>query len=298
MASEVYVQRSMKWTSSFAAVLVAGLALTAASAASDPPRVTVIGDSVLTAVEWNATPLSIFQQGLDLQLDIGVCRTLEGISCPFEGRVVPTLLDVVASLGPRLGETVLVEAGYNDPAGEFAKRVEDAVDALLAAGVRRILWVNMREWQQQYIGMNETLAAAAARHPELTILDWEHLSHDHYSWFQGDGIHLRYDGAVAMATFLNASIKKALAPALAVGTATLPVAYVDQPYAAHLAATGGTAPYTWRLTSGPLPRGLHLLADGGLTGAPRRAGRVALVLQVADRYGTKAVGRETLVIKD
>jgi Putative Ig domain len=288
----------MGWISSFAAAVVAGLALLGSSAAAEQPRVTVIGDSVLTAVEWNATPLAIFERGLDLQLDIGVCRTLEGVSCPFEGRTVPTLLDVVKSLGPRLGKTVLIEAGYNDPPAEFAQRVEDSVDALLAAGVTRILWVNMREWQRQYIGMNQTLDAAAARHPQLTILDWESTSHDHYSWFQGDGIHLVYDGAVGMAIFLNASIKEALAPPLSISTTELPLAHLDRPYAARLVATGGNGPYSWRVTSGPLPRGLHLLVDGRITGEPRRAGRSEIVLQATDRYGTRVAGRATLTIKD
>src|SRR5260221_12763959 len=145
----------MMWISSFAAVLVTTLAMIGTSAASDPPHVTVIGDSVLTAVEWNAAPLSILEHGLDVQLDIGVCRTLEGVSCPYEGGNVPTLMDVVHTFGARLGTTVLVEVGYNDPATEFAQRVEDSINALLAAGVRRILWVDMRQWQQQYIGMNQ-----------------------------------------------------------------------------------------------------------------------------------------------
>ena len=262
---------AMVWISSFAATVLAALALIGTSAASDPPHVTVIGDSVLTAVEWNSTPLSLLEQGLDVQLEIGVCRTLEGISCPYEGGNVPTLLDVVNRLGPALGPTVLVEVGYNDPANEFAQRVEDSIDALLAAGVEHILWVNMREWQQQYIGMNQVLVAAAARHPQLTIVDWEGLSHDHYSWFQGDGIHLVYDGAVAMAGLLNASIKHALAPPLTIRSQQLPVARVGRPYAAHLAASGGLAPYKWCVTSGPLPRGLHLLANGQLTGRPHAA---------------------------
>ena len=66
----------MGWISSFAATFVAVLAVVAPSAAADAPRVTVIGDSVLTAVEWNATPRAILQQGLDVQWDVGVCRTL------------------------------------------------------------------------------------------------------------------------------------------------------------------------------------------------------------------------------
>ena len=286
----------MVWISSFGATVLASLALMGSSAASDPPHVTVIGDSVLTAVEWNNTPLSLLEQGLDVQLEIGVCRTLEGISCPYEGGNVPTLLDVVDRLGPQLGPTVLVEVGYNDPANQFAQRVEDSINALLAAGVQHILWVNMREWQQQYIGMNQVLLAAAARHPQLTIVDWERLSHDHYSWFQGDGIHLLYDGAVAMAGLLNTSIKHALAPPLTIRSLQLPVARVGRPYTAHLAATGGLAPYTWRVTSGPLPRGLHLLASGQLTGRPLRRGQLAVTLQAVDSYGVATIRRETLVI--
>jgi hypothetical protein len=297
----------MLWISSFVAALVAALAMIGTSAASEPPRVTVIGDSVLTAVEWNATPLSIFEQGLDLQLDIGVCRTLDGVSCPYEGGNVPTLMDVVKRLGPQLGTTVLVEVGYNDPAPEFAQRVEDSIDALVAAGVQRILWVNMREWQQQYIGMNQVLVAAAARHPQVTIVDWERDSHDHYSWFQGDGVHLVYDGAVAMATLLNTSIRQALAPprqplsrqaSLTIAATPLPVAHVGKPYTVRLSVEGGAAPYRWRLTSGPLPRGMHLLANGRLTGTPRRPGRLALVVQAADSRGANAVRRETLLIED
>ena len=293
----------MGWITSFAAALVAGLAMIGSSAAADPPPVTVIGDSVLTAVEWNETPLSILEQGLDVQLDVGVCRTLEGVSCPYEGGHVPTLMDEVNALGVRLGPTVLVEVGYNDPADEFAQRVEDTVDALLAAGVQRILWANMREWQQQYIGMNQTLADVAARHPQVTIIDWEGYSHDHYSWFQGDGIHLVYDGAVAMATLFNAAIKQALAPpppplpAVTIAATPLPVAHVGRPYSVRLAAVGGDAPYSWRLTSGPLPQGMHLLANGRITGTPRRPGRIALILQAADSEGAKAVRRASLVIE-
>jgi hypothetical protein len=296
-------------------LLVAFAAAVASGAAATPtaPPVTVIGDSVLTAVEWNEKPLGVFEQGLDLHLDIGVCRTLEGASCPFEGGRVPTLLDVVEANGLRLGPTVLVEVGYNDPAAEFAQRVEDSINALLAAGVQKIIWVDMRAWQQQYVGMNQTLQAAAARHPQLTVLDWEAYSHDHYSWFQGDGVHLVYDGAMAMAAFLNAGIKQALAPPaplaqpptvsaarapLQIVRRTLPVAWVGKHYATRLTAAGGRPPYRWRLTSGPLPRGLHLLANGQLTGTPRRPGKLVLTLQAADGDGRQAIRYETLVIRN
>jgi hypothetical protein len=56
--------------------------------------------------------------------------------------------------------------------------------------------------------------------------------------------------------------------ALAVTTASLPSATVGQPYDATVAASGGTAPYTW-LVSPNLPSGLSLNPNTGeITGTP------------------------------
>ncbi|MDX6475240.1 MAG: hypothetical protein QOH95_751, partial [Gaiellaceae bacterium] len=229
---------------------LAGLA-TGTAARGEPPQVTVIGDSVLTAVIWNDKPLATIQQGLDMRLDIGVCRRLAGVSCPYEGGNVPTLLDVVHGLGPNLGKVVLVEMGYNDDAATFAQNVEASIAALLRGGAQRILWANLRGFSQHWIDMNDVLDEAAHRHPELTIVDWDSYSSNRWSWFQGDGIHLVYEGAMAMATLFNSAIRQALAapatvaetPApLAVDTPALPAARVGHAYLARLVATGGSAP--------------------------------------------------------
>src|SRR4051794_36171993 len=126
----------------FALMLVA-LATPLAHAGSDPTtpepqRVTVIGDSVLTAVLWNGEPLQILERGRDVDMEVEVCRRLTGESCPFEGQVAPTLLDTVHALGPRLAPTVVVEVGYNDFQDTFAENVEQSVQALLANGAKRI----------------------------------------------------------------------------------------------------------------------------------------------------------------
>jgi Putative Ig domain len=277
---------------------VAALAL-GASAAPAPPHVTVIGDSVLTAVEWNDAPLAALQKGLDVYMDIGVCRTVAGVSCPYEGGRVPTLLDVIAGMGVRLGPTVLVEVGYNDDPATFGKNVDAAVQAMLRVGVQRILWVNMPASSQHWVDLDNALDTVAKHYGQMTIVDWDHFSHEHWSWFQGDGIHLVYPGAVAMAGLLNQALVQATAPPPAplrpVAT-QLPPAVVGKQYSTHLAAESGTAPYRWRSTSGALPRGLHLLADGTITGVPRRVARARLVLQVTDARGSVATVRETLVV--
>ena len=261
------------------------------------PRVTVIADSVLTAVSWNEAPLAVLGDGFDLSMAVGVCRKLTGVSCPYEGGTVETLVDLVARLGPALGPTVVVEVGYSDDPATFSASIEQSIGALLDAWVTRILWVNMHEWQQQYVGMNATLVAAAKSHPEMTVVDWNAYSRYHYSWFQSDGIHLVHDGAMAIATLLHQEILEALAPPLVVTTERLPTARVGIPYSTHLAASGGIGPYTWRLLSGPLPRGLRLLADGTVVGTPRRAGLLRLLFRVTDSGGHTATRSKTLVIR-
>jgi hypothetical protein len=59
---------------------------------------------------------------------------------------------------------------------------------------------------------------------------------------------------------------------------------VGTAYAATLAATGGTTPYTWSLTSGTLPAGLALNAStGAITGTPTAAANaIALTFTVTD----------------
>ena len=61
-----------------------------------------------------------------------------------------------------------------------------------------------------------------------------------------------------------------IAPAtLVITTTSLPDGQINVAYSTTLAATGGTTPYTWSLTSGTLPTGLSLNAStGAITGTP------------------------------
>ena len=54
--------------------------------------------------------------------------------------------------------------------------------------------------------------------------------------------------------------------ALLITTISLPNGQINTAYSAMLAATGGTTPYTWTLTSGTLPTGLNLNASTGTIG--------------------------------
>ena len=61
---------------------------------------------------------------------------------------------------------------------------------------------------------------------------------------------------------------EATAVPLQITTTSLPDATVGQPYSAQLAATGGTTPYKWKISSGTLPAGLTLSTSGLISGTP------------------------------
>jgi hypothetical protein len=61
------------------------------------------------------------------------------------------------------------------------------------------------------------------------------------------------------------------------------------PYSSQFVATGGTAPYTFAVTSGTLPKGLTLSKTGALTGTPTTAGTYSFSVTVTDSTTLKAV---------
>jgi hypothetical protein len=69
---------------------------------------------------------------------------------------------------------------------------------------------------------------------------------------------------------------------LIIATSGLPDATVGVVYSTSLAASGGTAPYSWAITSGSLPTGLSISPTGVITGTPSTSGGFAFTVRVAD----------------
>src|SRR5438552_14158754 len=110
---------------SIVAVALSGLFNANLGAASPKPRVSVISDSILTAVTWgDGSAQAALSEGLDMQIDAGVCRRLNGQSCEFNGSHVPTTLDVINRWITQLGAIVVIVDGYNDLPDHFAGDVE------------------------------------------------------------------------------------------------------------------------------------------------------------------------------
>ncbi|WP_433040426.1 putative Ig domain-containing protein [Dactylosporangium sp. CS-033363] len=72
-------------------------------------------------------------------------------------------------------------------------------------------------------------------------------------------------------------------------TAPVPAGTRDSPYSTTLAATGGTAPYTWSVAQGALPAGLSLdPATGAITGTPTTRGTNLVTVRATDSAGVTA----------
>jgi hypothetical protein len=270
-------------------------AFAGATAPADVPgasHVLLIGDSVATGMQWHNDAITVLQNDLDVDWQVAVCRRLTGISCTFQGDTPPNLVDLVASLGT-VPTVVVVEMGYNDYENTFQASVEQSIQTLLQHGAQHILWLTIRETHHPYVNMNAMLAAAAKKHPELTLVDWNTYSRSHPDWFQDDGEHLVDSGGVAMATLIHLAIDRVTIPLRITGPPA--PGRVGTPYSVQLAATGGIPPYRWQLVGSP-PHGLHLLASGRLYGTPSRPQRAVVTARVGDTEGQFASRRLVLSV--
>jgi hypothetical protein len=87
------------------------------------------------------------------------------------------------------------------------------------------------------------------------------------------------------------------APLSITTTFPLTAGRVGVAYNVALAGTGGTAPYTWSVSSGALPTGLTLNSDGVLSGIPEAPGTAAFTVQLMDANNISETVETELIIQ-
>ncbi len=187
-----------------AGVLVLSFAVAAPAQNSSKARVTVIGDSVTASFDYVPAATRYLGKGLDLHSDAVVCRRLVATSCPFQGSTPATALQVVGAEGHLLGRVVVINVGYNDWAAVYD--VDRVMKALKAAGVRRVIWVTLREagpYTSTYAQTNARIRGADRRwRSSMVVADWNSYSRGK-PWFRDDGLHLTSSGALGLAKMLR-----------------------------------------------------------------------------------------------
>lgn len=86
---------------------------------------------------------------------------------------------------------------------------------------------------------------------------------------------------------------------LSIDTNTLPSVNKGSSYTQTIAKSGGSAPYTWSITSGSLPAGVSLDASTGvLSGTPTAGGAYTFVATLTDNAGRTAIKPLTITVND
>jgi hypothetical protein len=170
-------------------------------------HVTIFSDSVGAALTWDSTAKRIVQHGDRVLFELHPCGRLVQVGCITPPP--PSVLGTVRALGRRLGPTVVVFVGYNDDPATYRHGLPIVVKAMWKRGVQHMIWLTLRSINKQYIDINHAIYAEAQTWgPTMTVLDWNHYSATHRSWYAADRIHMSGAGAIAFATFLHRSLKR------------------------------------------------------------------------------------------
>lgn len=97
-------------------------------------------------------------------------------------------------------------------------------------------------------------------------------------------------------SYLSSLVLRIEATALTISNTSLAGAATNVPYSQSFSAFGGTAPYTFAVTSGTLPPGLTLTSAGLLSGTPTSVGMFNFAITATDAMSATAVSNFTLMV--
>ena len=192
-----------------AVALCCALAATADAGKKRPnQRVTIFSDSSRAALNWDSSAKRIVEQGNRVLLELHPCGRLTQPGC-LTDNPPPSVLATVRKLGRKLGPNVVIFVGYNDDPAMYRHGLPVVLKALWKRGVQHILWFTLHAIDKQYVDINHAIYAEEQKwQPTMTVVDWNHFSSPHRSWYASDGIHLSGAGAIAFAAYLHRSLKK------------------------------------------------------------------------------------------
>jgi hypothetical protein len=184
-------------------------AATAIAGQSRPlQHVTIFSDSSGAALGWDSTAKQIVERGNRVLLELHPCGRLTQPGCLL-ATPPPSVLATVRKLGRQIGPNVVVFVGYNDDPATYRNGLPLVLKALWRRGVKHAIWLTLRATNKQYVDTNHAIYAEEQKwRPTMTVLDWNHYSATHPSWFAADGIHMTGVGAIAFATYLHRSLKR------------------------------------------------------------------------------------------
>jgi lysophospholipase L1-like esterase len=153
------------------------------------PAAFLVGDSVMLGA---AAAIPAAMAPWDVVVDAAVSRsTLAG-------------LEVLRARAAEVHDVVVVQLGTNDGADTalFEQRVRAVMDHL--AGVALVVWLTTREARPYYAASNEVVRRVVGSYPNGVVADWARLAPPGAVY--ADGLHLRPEGAAAMAALIRDTV--------------------------------------------------------------------------------------------
>jgi hypothetical protein len=186
------------------------------------PRVLIVGDSTLAAMEWEPTAQSTLS-GLNFKLDAKSCRTISVPSCrgrndPITGeRTVPDNgLTVVGKEPANAFDELVLMIGYNESSANFSQSLPLMLNLARSKGYKHVTWLTFHvagtyqpplDGDASYRSNNVILKAAVTQQNGfLTLLDWNTYADDTGGLLQSDGAHLSVAGAYAVGDFIHSAV--------------------------------------------------------------------------------------------
>jgi len=172
-----------------------------------PARVTefsMYSDSAGAALfEWSGATARAAGD-MSAVFDLKVCRRLTYLPCPPNP---VSALTAIRSQPGSVGDIAVIDVGYNDWAQVYG--MGPVISALRARGVKRIVWLTLREPQSSYASINAMIRSVAKRNRFIQVADWNAASAG-LGGFAPDGVHLSTGSAIkALADFVHAQVAKA-----------------------------------------------------------------------------------------
>jgi hypothetical protein len=189
--------------------LVAASFLTANAVAHKHPQlqhVTIFGDSVAAALDWDPTARQVVEKGNRVTYELQPCGRLTTPGC-LVSHPPPSVLSEIKTLGRRIGPTVVILVGYNDNPHVYYAGIDKVLHAMHKRGVKQVLWLTLRPAYSYYRVTNSVIRGASHRFSWMTVVPWGSYSWPHKSWFGSDGIHFTAAGAVQFAIYVHRTLK-------------------------------------------------------------------------------------------
>jgi hypothetical protein len=218
------------------------------------PRVFIIGDSVILGA----------RDAIAFRLAVHGWSDVQFSAESFHTFNAGPVIDAAQAMG-QIGDVVIVALGSNDgiDPNEFHAWIDGLMQHLQS--VRRVYWVNLRQFRDWVTAANAEIDAAKARYPNLRIIDWWARATFDPGLVVDDGLHLSEFGQAAMGDLITSTLeayraeRAAASPGAATTTTTQPTVATTLPASApshaqaspaHPSASDGGTPLALWIAAG------------------------------------------------